>query len=418
MDKSTQYKIFNDPIHGFITVPKGIILQLIDHPYVQRLRQIKQMGLGYLVFPAAEHSRFSHALGAMELAQRTLNNLREKDTTISPAEFEGTLIAILLHDVGHGPLSHTLEWDLISDFSHEMMTLAIMRDLNRTMKGKLETAIKIFTDQYPKKPFLNQLVSSQLDLDRLDYLKRDSAFTGVYEGSVGIERILKTMRVHKGNVVIEKKGIYAIENYILARRLMYMQVYLHKTVLSADKLMRNIFKRVRVLIDRGAGLPSHSPSLNYFLTNRPSAKKEISREVLHHYVQLDDNDVFQSIKYWQQADDAILADLCKRFQSRALFRTTFLKSGKTQKLENKIKSKTKSLLKKRGLPHDDESASYYYDFDQSYSEAYKYENEGIWILEEQNKAVEFSKAADTKNIIALTQPVVKPYVVHLKGLEL
>ncbi|MGK7370497.1 MAG: HD domain-containing protein [Candidatus Halalkalibacterium sp. M3_1C_030] len=417
MDKSTQYKIFNDPIHGFITVPKGIILQLIDHPYVQRLRQIKQMGLGYLVFPAAEHSRFSHALGAMELAQRTLNNLREKDTTISPAEFEGTLIAILLHDVGHGPLSHTLEWDLISDFNHEMMTLAIMRELNRTMDGKLETAIKIFTNQYPKKPFLNQLVSSQLDLDRLDYLKRDSVFTGVYEGSVGIDRILKTMRVHKGNVVIEKKGIYAIENYILARRLMYMQVYLHKTVLSADKLMRKIFMRVRVLIDRGIDIPSHSPSLSYFLKNRPSAKKEISQDVLHHYVQLDDNDVFQSIKYWQHTDDAILADLCKRFQSRALFRTTFLKSNKTKKLEDQIKTKTKGLLKKRGLPFDDDSASYYYDFDQSYSEAYKYENEGIWILEEQNKAIEFSKAADTKNIIALTQPVVKPYVVHLKGLD-
>lgn len=418
MDKSTQYKIFNDPIHGFITVPKGIILQLIDHPYVQRLRQIKQMGLGYLVFPAAEHSRFSHALGAMELAQRTLNNLREKDTTISPAEFEGTLIAILLHDVGHGPLSHTLEWDLISDFNHEMMTLAIMRELNRTMDGKLETAIKIFTNQYPKKPFLNQLVSSQLDLDRLDYLKRDSVFTGVYEGSVGIDRILKTMRVHKGNVVIEKKGIYAIENYILARRLMYMQVYLHKTVLSADKLMRKIFMRVRVLIDRGIDIPSHSPSLSYFLKNRPSAKKEISQDVLHHYVQLDDNDVFQSIKYWQHTDDAILADLCKRFQSRALFRTTFLKSNKTKKLEDQIKTKTKGLLKKRGLPFDDDSASYYYDFDQSYSEAYKYENEGIWILEEQNKAIEFSKAADTKNIIALTQPVVKPYVVHLKGLDM
>ncbi len=418
MDKSTQYKIFNDPIHGFITVPKGIILQLIDHPYVQRLRQIKQMGLGYLVFPAAEHSRFSHALGAMELAQRTLNNLREKDTTISPAEFEGTLIAILLHDVGHGPLSHTLELDLINDFSHEMMTLAIMRKLNKSLDGKLDTAIKIFTDQYPKKPFLNQLVSSQLDLDRLDYLKRDSAFTGVYEGSVGIDRILKTMRVHKGNVVIEKKGIYAIENYILARRLMYMQVYLHKTVLSADKLMRNIFKRVRVLIDKGEKLPNHSPSLNYFLTHQPSAKKEISDEVLANYVQLDDNDVFQSIKYWQGADDPILADLCKRFQSRSLFRTTFLKSKSTQKMEDKIKTKTRALLKKRGLPYDDDSASYYYDFDRSYSEAYKYENEGIWILEEKNKAIEFSKAADTKNIIALTQPVVKPYVVHLKEIEL
>lgn len=418
MDKSTQYKIFNDPIHGFITVPKGTILNLIDHPYLQRLRRIKQMGLGYLVFPAAEHSRFSHALGAMELAQRTLNNLREKDTTISPAEYEGTLIAVLMHDVGHGPLSHTLEFNLIENFHHEKMTLAVMRHLNREMDGALDMAIKIFTDQYPKKPFLNQLISSQLDIDRLDYLKRDSAFTNVYEGSVGIERILKTMRVHKGNIVIEKKGIYAIENYILARRLMYMQVYLHKTVLSADILLRNIFKRVRELIKAGHKLYHASPALQFFLEQRPSAKKGISSEMLQKYLQLDDNDVFQSIKYWQYATDPILADLCKRFQSRSLFRTTFLEDKPAKGIVEEVKSKTKKSLEKKGLPHDDKAASYFYSFDESYSEAYRYENEGIWILEEKDKAVEFSKAADTKNIIALTEPVVKPYVVHLKSFDL
>lgn len=418
MDKSTQYKMFNDPIHGFITVPKGIILDLIDHPYVQRLRRIKQMGLGYLVFPAAEHSRFSHALGAMELAQRILNNLREKDTTISPAEFEGTLIAVLLHDVGHGPLSHTLEFNLIEDFHHEMMTLAIMRKLNNEMDGALDLAIKIFTDQYPKKPFLNQLISSQLDIDRLDYLKRDSVFTSVYEGSVGIERILKTMRVYKGNIVIEKKGIYAIENYILARRLMYMQVYLHKTVLSADKLLRNIFKRVRELIASGTDLYEASPSLQFFLESRPTATKGIPRRVLEQYLQLDDNDVYQSIKYWQYADDPILAELCQRFQSRSLFRTTFLDNKPNAKLREKVRTKTQKILKAQGLPHDDAAAQYFYSFDKSYSEAYRYENEGIWILEEKDKAVEFSKAADTQNIIALTEPVVKPYVVHLKAFDL
>lgn len=417
MDKSTQYKIFNDPIHGFISIPKGIILRLIDHPWIQRLRRIKQMGLGYLVFPAAEHSRFSHAIGAMELAQRILNNLREKDTTISPAEFEGTLIAVLLHDVGHGPLSHTLEFSLIDDFHHEMMTLAIMRELNKQMEGELDTAIRIFTDQYPKKPFLNQLIASQLDIDRLDYLKRDSVFTGVYEGSVGIERILKTMRVHNGNMVIEKKGIYAIENYILARRLMYMQVYLHKTVLSADRLLRNIFKRVRVLMAEGRELYQPSPALRFFLENRPSAKKGIGREVLEHFIQLDDNDVFLSIKYWQKSDDAVLADLCRRFQSRTLFRTTFLKQKPGKELIQQVESKTQEVLKSRNLPHDPESAGYYYRFDKSYSEAYRYENEGIWILEDKDKAIEFSKAADTKNIIALTQPVVKPYVVHLKEID-
>lgn len=418
MDKSTQYKIFNDPIHGFITVPKGPILELIDHPYVQRLRRIKQMGLGYLVFPAAEHSRFSHALGAMELAQRTLNNLREKDTTISPAEYEGTLIAILLHDVGHGPLSHTLEFNFIDDFYHEMMTLAIMRKLNQEMDGALETAIKIFTNQYSRKPFLNQLISSQLDIDRLDYLKRDSVFTSVYEGSVGIERILKTMRVHKGNIVIEKKGIYAIENYILARRLMYMQVYLHKTVLSADKLLHQIFRRVQTLLDQGYELYHPSPALQFFLETRPSAQRGISPEVLQKYLLLDDNDVYQSIKYWQYTDDPILANLCQRFQSRSLFRTTFLDRKPSEALKEAILVKTQKALKDRGLPCDEEAAKYFYSFDESYSEAYRYKNEGIWILEKKDKAVEFSKAADTQNIIALTHPVVKHYVVHLKSIEI
>jgi len=417
MDRSTQYKIFNDPIHGFISIPKGIILKLIDHAWVQRLRRIKQMGLGYLVFPAAEHSRFSHAIGSLELAQRILNNLREKDTTISPAEYEGTLIAVLLHDVGHGPLSHTLEFNFIEDFHHEMMTLAIMRDLNRQLDGALETAIRIFTGEYPKKPFLSQLISSQLDIDRLDYLKRDSFFTGVYEGSVGIERILKTMRVHNGNVVIEKKGIYAIENYILARRLMYMQVYLHKTVLSADKLLRHIFRRVRELIDAGRQLHFPSPALEFFLKNRPSAKKGLSREIIRQFVDLDDNDVFQSIKYWQKEPDPILSDLCTRFQSRTLFRTTFLKEHPSEDLVDQVEHKTRKSLRRYNLPDHSEAVRYYYAFDESSSEAYRYENEGIWILEDEDKAVEFSKAADTKNIIALTKPVVKPYVVHLKEIE-
>jgi HD superfamily phosphohydrolase len=297
------------------------------------------------------------------------------------------------------------------------MTLAVMKHLNKELDGALDIAIKIFTDQYDKKPFLNQLISSQLDIDRLDYLKRDSAFTNVYEGSVGIERILKTMRVHKGNIVIEKKGIYAIENYILARRLMYMQVYLHKTVLSADKLLRHIFLRVRELIKTNHKLYHASPALQFFLEEQPSAKKGISTEVLEKYLQLDDNDVFQSIKYWQHSNDPVLADLCKRFQSRSLFRTTFLDKNPSKKLMQKIKTKTQKTLKKKGMPHDEDTAEYFYSFDESYSEAYRYENEGIWILEEKDKAIEFSKAADTKNIIALTEPVVKPYVVHLKDIK-
>ena len=412
MDKSTRYKIFNDPVHGFITVPKGIILRLIDHPYVQRLRRVRQLGLGYLVFPAAEHSRFSHALGALELAKRVLNNLLEKDTTITKKEYEGTLIAILLHDVGHGPLSHTLEHTLIKDFNHEMMSLALMKELNKEFEGELDTAIAIFTNQYKKK-FLHQLISSQLDLDRLDYLSRDSFFTGVSEGRIGINRILKTMRVHKGNIVIEKKGIYAIENYIIARRLMYMQVYLHKTVLSADALIRAVFRRVSDLLEAGYELDFASESLRYFLQEQPSAKKQLTKKMIDAYSKLDDYDIYLNIKFWTQNNDKILSELCSRFLNRSLFRTTFFEIAPSEKDRDEVHKKTKIALKKLGLPYGDEAAKYFYSFDQSYSEAYKYQNESIWILENEN-AVEFSKAADTKNIIALTEPVVKHYCVHLK----
>ncbi|HET8866455.1 MAG TPA: HD domain-containing protein [Gracilimonas sp.] len=415
MDKSTRYKIFNDPIHGFITVPKGPILKLIDHPYVQRLRRIRQLGLGYLVFPAAEHSRFSHALGALELGQRVLNNLREKDTTISQPEYDGTLMAILLHDVGHGPLSHTLEHSLIKDFNHEMMSLAIMKQLNKEFDGALDTAISIFTNQHKKK-FLHQLISSQLDLDRLDYLRRDSFFTGVSEGTVGINRILKTMRVFKGNIVIEKKGIYAVENYIIARRLMYMQVYQHKTVLSADFLLRSIFDRVRSVIDSGKELDFASPALEYFLVEQPSAKKSMSQEMIDRYTEMDDHDVYLSIKLWSKCEDKVLANLCHRFLNRDLFRTTFMDKKPTQAQKSEIKQKTKKALKKLRMPDDDEVLEYYLGFEQSYSEAYKYKNESIWILEDE-KAIEFSKAAETKNIIALTEPVVKHYCVHLKDIS-
>jgi hypothetical protein len=416
MDKSTRYKIFNDPIHGFITVPKGPILRLIDHPYVQRLRRIRQLGLGYLVFPAAEHSRFSHALGALELGQRVLNNLREKDTTISQPEYEGTLMAILLHDVGHGPLSHTLEHSLIKNFNHEMMSLSIMKELNREFQGALDTAIDIFTNQHKKK-FLHQLISSQLDLDRLDYLRRDSFFTGVSEGTVGINRILKTMRVFKGNIVIEKKGIYAVENYIIARRLMYMQVYQHKTVLSADFLLRSIFKRAHQLITDGKELDFASPALQYFLTKQPSAQKTITKQMIDRYAAMDDHDVYLSIKIWQQCGDNILANLCHRFLNRDLFRTTFLDKKPTKAQLNDITQKTQKALKKLRIPNDESAVEHYLGFENSYSEAYKYKNESIWILEDE-KAIEFSKAAETKNIIALTEPVVKHYCVHLKDISI
>ncbi|MEX0780371.1 MAG: HD domain-containing protein [Balneolales bacterium] len=410
------YKIFTDPVHGFINVPKGLILRLVDHPYLQRLRRIRQLGLGYLVFPGAEHSRFSHAIGSLGLANRALLNLREKKTTITRKEYEGTLVAILLHDIGHGPFSHTLENTFIHHFNHEMMTLAFMQDLNREFKGALDTAIAIFTNNYHKK-FLTQLVSSQLDMDRLDYLKRDSMFTGVSEGSVGIERIIKTMRVYQGNIVVEKKGIYAVENYIISRRLMYMQVYQHKTTLSADKILRSIFRRVSILLQNEIEVFFASPGLRYFLNSNISAKKSVTQKMMREYALIDDHDVITSIKYWQRNKDPILSDLSQRFLNRNFFRTTFTQTAATTNQMADYRGKTRKQLKKLGLPYDDEAVSYYLFKDYSHNEAYKYENESIWILENDDTATEFSKASDTQNIKALTETVVKHYVVHMKEID-
>lgn len=416
MDKRVHYKIFTDPIHGFISVPKGIVLKLVDHPYVQRLRRVRQLGLGYLVFPGCEHSRFSHAIGALGLMQRAVNSLREKDTTITRAEHEAVLMGILLHDIGHGPFSHTLERTIIRDFHHEMMTLALMRRLNEEFDGALSTAIDIFTGQHPK-VFLHQLISSQLDMDRLDYLRRDSVYAGVTEGSIGIDRIIKTMRVFQGNVVIEQKGIYAVENYITARRLMYMQVYQHKTVLSGDKLLGSIFNRVRDLLQEGGTVPMPSAALGYFMRTHPSARKGLSNKVISNYLDIDDNDVLLSIKVWQTAKDPILADLCNRFLNRRFFRTTFVKKRPSQNEQDDFLIKTRKALKEMGLPHDEKAASYYLFFDEIVNEAYRYESEGIWILQDSSTAIEFSKASETGNISALTKAVVKPYIVHLKNLS-
>lgn len=415
--KQSLYKIFTDPIHGFISVPKGTVLRLLDHAYIQRLRRIRQLGLAYTVFPGAEHSRFSHALGAMGLMQKLLGSLKDKNTTISNDEHQSMLIAILLHDIGHGPFSHTLEHTLIKNFNHEMMTLALMRELNNTFDGELETAIEIFTGQHKKK-FLHQLISSQLDVDRLDYLKRDSFYTGVLEGSIGLDRIIKTLRIHQDQVVIERKGIYSIENYIMARHLMYMQVYLHKTVLSADKLIRSVFKRARDLIKEDYKLFIPSPSLKYFLTKNLSANKGISQEMMRQFVMMDDNDVLICIKYWAQDKDPILSDLCLRFLNRRFLRTTFYNPDKQPELLKVLEGKTSTFLKKNRLPFDQNAIAYYLSAHKTESEPYTFQNDSIWILEDQDTAVEFSKAAEARHIQALSQPVVKHYCVHLKEVSL
>ncbi|MEX0679889.1 MAG: HD domain-containing protein [Balneolales bacterium] len=417
MDKSTQYKIFTDPVHGFISVPKGVVLQLLDHPYVQRLRRIRQLGMANMVFPGAEHSRFSHALGALGLMQRVLNHLKEKDTTITNKEYESMLIAILLHDIGHGPFSHTLEEVIIKNCHHEQLTLLLMKELNRQFDGQLDTAIRIFTDRYPKR-FLHQLISSQLDIDRLDYIRRDSMFAGVLEGSIGIDRIIRTMRVHQGNIVIDNKGIYAVENYIVARRLMYMQVYLHKTVLAGDKLLLAILKRVKKLLDNNVEVTFFSSALEYFFKSQPGTSNRLNKSQLDAFIRLDDNDILMNLKYWQHAPHPVLSDLCSRFLNRNYFRTTFLDQKPTEKQLETLRNKTANALNELGLPSDASSIESYLFFDFSHSEAYTYQSNGIWIMQPNNIALEFSKASDTRHITELTKPVIKHYIVHLKSVSI
>lgn len=311
------FKIINDPVHGFVRIPHGLVLAIVEHPVFQRLRDIKQLGLTNLVYPGATHSRLSHALGAMHLMREAIAVLREKGVVVTPEEEEASAVAMLLHDIGHGPFSHALERKIVYGVSHEELSLALMRHINKEMGGKIDMAISVFTGEYHKK-FLHQLVSGQLDVDRLDYLKRDSFFSGVAEGMIGLERIIKMMNVSYGNLVIEEKGIYSIEKFLISRRLMYWQVYLHKTVVSAEQLLIALFERARYISERGNSLPG-SPAINYFLTKREICSGNHLDEVtLELFTRLDDTDVMSAIKQWQYSDDQMLSSLCKMITVRDL----------------------------------------------------------------------------------------------------
>jgi HD superfamily phosphohydrolase len=314
----TKKKIVNDPIHGFIDIPDGLIYELLEHPYVQRLRNISQMGLSYLVYPGACHSRLSHALGSMHLMRQTLLSLQSKGHTITPDEMEAAMCAILLHDIGHGPFSHTLEYSMVENIPHEALSLAFMKRLNLLFGGRLTTAIAIFDGSYPKR-FLHRLVSGQLDVDRLDYLCRDSFFSGVAEGMIGLERIIKMLDVVDDELVVEAKGIYSVEKFLISRRMMYWQVYLHKTVLSAEQLLLQILRRAKMLVARGDTLFT-SPSLQLFLQQRVTLADFDRPDIIDAFAQLDDSDIYSAAKVWCRADDAVLAQLCTMLVARRLFK--------------------------------------------------------------------------------------------------
>jgi len=307
-------KIFNDPVYGFVSVPHGLLLDLVDHPYFQRLRRIRQVGLAHFVYPGALHTRFHHALGALHLMQQAVETLRSKGTEITPDEAEAVSAAILLHDIGHGPYSHALEHTIV-DLHHEQLSLLFMEELNRQFSGQLQLAIQIFSDQHPKK-FLHQLVSSQLDMDRMDYLNRDSFFTGVSEGVIGYDRIIKMLAVHDGELVVEEKGIYSIEKFLIARRLMYWQVYLHKTNVAAEQMVIHLLRRARELAVAGVSLEVSKP-LHWFLYRRE--QPPVSK-LLEHFARLDDVDIAAAIKAWRDADDPVLSILATGLLDRKLFR--------------------------------------------------------------------------------------------------
>ena len=424
----SRFKIFSDPVHGFISVPKRLLLPLIDAPEVQRLRRIRQLGVGHLVFPGAEHTRFGHALGAMALMQDALLSLSEKGTPISPDEHTAALAAALLHDIGHGPFSHTLEHELIRDFRHEAMSRVLLLHLNKRLGGALDLAIEMFDGTY-ERPFFHQLVSSQLDMDRLDYLRRDSFYTGVAEGEVGVQRIIKTLRVHPleggpdADIVIESKGIYAAENFVISRRLMYWQVYLHKTVLAGDQLLRALFRRVRRHLD--AGTPDVergcSRPLLFFLEGNISEADLDAPDVREAFCALDDTDVLFSIKRWAQHADPVLADLARRFIERDFFRTTFVPAEPTSDEIEAWRAQVAEWMLARGLttPADAlDDAAYYLALDYSRHSAYERVEDSICVIDRSGAVRELSEMADTAALDALTRFVVKPYVCAPKEVAL
>lgn len=396
-------KIINDPVYGFISVPSALIYDLISHPYFQRLRYIKQLGMTHLVYPGALHTRFHHAIGAMHLMSLAIEVLRGKGHLITKEEEEAATIAILLHDIGHGPFSHALEHSLVNGIKHEAISMLMMEKLNVEFEGQLSLAIALFTGKYPKK-FLHQLISSQLDLDRMDYLNRDSFFTGVSEGVISFDRIIKMFNIIDDHLVIEEKGIYSIEKFLIARRLMYWQVYLHKTVIAGEQLLVKILKRAKELTLRGQDLFA-TPALKHFLVNSIAEKQFITAPVhLMQFAKLDDQDLFTSVKVWAESEDRILAMLCQMLVNRNLYKVELSNVPAAESRVQRIMEDTALTLK---IPM--EEVSYFVFRDSIMNRAYDAAggNSTISILLKDNSTVDIAKASDLSNLESLDKAVEK-----------
>jgi len=404
-------KIINDPVYGFIHIKSDLLFDLIQHPYFQRLRRIRQLGLTYLVYPGANHTRFQHAIGAMHLMQLALDTIKSKGHEITNEEAEAAQAAILLHDIGHGPFSHALEQVLIENKTHEDISLLYMKQLNEEFDGKLELAIKIFENKYHKL-FLHQLVSSQLDMDRLDYLRRDSFFTGVSEGVIGSDRIIKMLNVVDDNLVIEVKGIYSIEKFLIARRLMYWQVYLHKTVISAENLVVNLLRKARELFVQGEKLPA-TPALQYFMINDKngyglnSVKSGEINQWLEYYSLLDDDDIFSSAKMWMQHGHPALSFLASNLMNRKLYKIELQKEPFSP---DKVSEFKNNLLKK--YPELKNDLNYFVFANSTYSSTYDYRAEKIHVLLKNNTLVDVSEASDMLDLQKISKIIKKHFLCY------
>jgi uncharacterized protein len=405
-------KIFNDPIYGFINIPGDLIFDIIEHPYFQRLRRIKQLGLTDLVYPGALHTRFHHALGAMHLMGLALANLRSKGHEISNEELEASQIAVLLHDIGHGPFSHTLEHTLLHGVSHEKLSSFIMGELNKEFGGALDLAIKIFGNSYKRK-FFHQLVAGQLDIDRLDYLQRDCFFTGVSEGTIGADRIIKMLDIINNNLVVEEKGIYSVENFLSARRLMYWQVYLHKATVSAEKMMAGIIDRAKYLTQNGEEVFG-SKALRLFLNDNVEFSHFQKNSIyINAFCSLDDYDIWGAIKIWVDHKDPILSYLSKELLNRKLFQIQLSNKPFDAKT---LKSLSKSLCKKFNLEEKD--LSYFLLKGSISNAAYIQKGEIINILSKKGKVIDVAQASDLPNIKAISKIVKKHYICWPKNVSL
>jgi len=408
MKQPNKRKIINDPVFGFINIPNDFLYDLIQHPYFQRMNRIKQLGLTSFVYPGAQHTRLQHSLGAMHLMGEAIAQLREAGHEITTAESEGVRAAILLHDIGHGPFSHSLEHSLVKGISHEEISLMLMQKINAETNGKLNVALEIFTNTYPKK-FLHQLVSSQLDMDRLDYLSRDSFFSGVSEGIIGAARIIKMLNIHNDHLVVEAKGIYSIEKFLVARRLMYWQVYLHKTSIAAEQMLLNILKRAKELASQRVELFA-SPALHYFLYNEIGKKQFInSTEALDNFTMLDDSDLICAIKVWSTHSDIILSTLCKAFTNRRLFKVEIgSESINPEKKENQLNQYAQIMCIKR------DEATYFMGEEIVSTDTYSPQDDNINILYKDGTIKDIAEASDMLNITVLTKKVEKFFYCYFR----